>query len=71
MNKKPTRKLSIASHTLRVLHASHLASAKGGYLRGSGGVCGGGGGDMFPHSNAYPTACLVGTGCGTLSGSCA
>ena len=42
----------------------HVAGA---YLPNTGG-CGGGG--MLPLSNAYPTCCLVGTGCGNLSGTC-
>lgn len=69
MIKKPARKLSVSAHTVRLLHADHLGAAAGGYLARTTGC--GGGGNMFPYSNAYPTQCLAGTGCGNMSGACA
>jgi hypothetical protein len=71
MNKKLVRKLSITTHTVRVLRADHLRDAAGGYRPPpSGGTCSGGG-DMLPYSNAYPTLCLGGTACGGMSSACA
>lgn len=53
---KTARKLDISTETIRVITGADLR------VRVAGG--------MFPHSNAYPTQCLVGTGCGNLSGTC-
>jgi hypothetical protein len=57
-HKPSARKLDINTQTIRVLGA---ATVRSGIPEPVG---------MFPFSNAYPTQCLAGTGCGNLSGTC-
>jgi hypothetical protein len=64
-----TKKLHLGRQTIAALTADRLPGVAGGMYSGTGAI--GGGANMFPYSNAYPTQCLAGTGCGALSGACA
>jgi hypothetical protein len=68
MKKTNSKKLQLDRETIANL--TNLRGVVGGMLSGgaTGAACPVA--NMFPYSNGYPTQCLAGTGCGTLSGAC-